>query len=78
MEPLCLVTSHFMILDGCYYPNSQGHMVNGVAIFGWSDMNSYNSQGVWNNLAIKFEIYDLDICLGHAANGLYHRKLPIL
>lgn len=55
-------------------PAHIGYNVNGVALWGWTDANSYNSAGVWHNLAMKFEKYDLDICWGHAANGVYHRK----
>ena len=49
-------------------------MVNGAALWGWTDANSYNSAGVWHNLAMEMERFDLDICLGHAAQGTYHRK----
>ncbi|MEP1144191.1 MAG: YHYH protein [Henriciella sp.] len=52
--------------------NTIGLFVNGTAIFGWGDTFSYNNEGVFYNLAAKNEIYDLDICLGHAAMGEYH------
>lgn len=60
--------------NGCYFPylGKIGSWVNGVAIYGTSDGISYNSQSVWYNLAPEFEVYDLDICHGHAANGQYH------
>jgi hypothetical protein len=58
----------------CYTRNQLGYFVNGVGIFDWTDAHSYESQGEWNNLAMEFEKYDLDICLGHAAEGVYHRK----
>jgi hypothetical protein len=50
-------------------------MVNGVALYGWSDTLSYKSQGVWQNLAMSFEVYDMDPCYGHAAGTQYHREL---
>ena len=49
-----------------------GYAVNGVSIYNWTDGQSYNSEGVWQTLAAKAEIYDVDICGGHAANGDYH------
>lgn len=49
-----------------------GYAVNGVSIYGWTDGSSYNSQGSWQNLAAFAEVYDVDICGGHAANGDYH------
>ena len=51
--------------------NSIGLMVNGVAIFNWGDGMSYGANQ-WYNLAPEAEQYDVDICAGHAANGLYH------
>lgn len=48
------------------------YQVNGVSIFGWSDGQSYNNQNIWYNSAVEFEVYDLDLCGGHAANGEYH------
>ena len=48
-------------------------LFTGVPLYGWSDTNSYNSKGVWNNLAGSFELLDFDPCAGHAANGEYHR-----
>lgn len=50
-----------------------GFLVNGASIFGWGDTQSYNGEGVFQNLALAFEIYDLDICYGHSANGDYHQ-----
>jgi hypothetical protein len=58
----------------CYTGNQLGYFVNGIAAFDWSDANSYQSQGAWNNLAMEFERFDVDICYGHAAHGVYHRK----
>ena len=52
--------------------NQIGVYVNGVSIFNWQDGQSYNNAGVWVNDAFAFEIYDLDICVGHSANGNYH------
>ncbi|MBK5267122.1 MAG: YHYH protein [Acidimicrobiia bacterium] len=49
-----------------------GLWVNGVAIFGWGDGQSYNNERVWENLAPVAESYDLDICPGHSAMGTYH------
>ncbi|MEO2108322.1 MAG: YHYH protein [Actinomycetota bacterium] len=49
-----------------------GLWVNGVSIYGWGDGMSYENGGVWQNLAPSFEVYDLDVCDGHAANGDYH------
>lgn len=51
--------------------DSIGLMVNGVAIFNWGDGMSYGTNQ-WYNLAPEAEQYDVDICAGHAANGLYH------
>ncbi|WDE03362.1 YHYH protein [Thalassomonas viridans] len=52
---------------------TQGLWVNGAAVFTWSDGQSYNNQGVWQSLAPIQEVYDVDICGGHAANGTYHQ-----
>ena len=49
-----------------------GHWINGVSVYNWGDGQSYNSERVWTNMAPSFEIYDLDICHGHAANNDYH------
>lgn len=49
-----------------------GYLVNGTSVYGWGDGQSYNSDGVWWNLAPIAEVYDVDICGGHAANGDYH------
>ena len=49
-----------------------GFAVNGVSIFNWSDGKSYNDAGVWQTLAPFAEVYDVDICGGHAADGEYH------
>ena len=53
--------------------STQGLWVNGAAVFTWSDGQSYNNQGVWQSLAPIQEVYDVDICGGHAANGTYHQ-----
>jgi hypothetical protein len=58
----------------CYSPAQVGYWASGASAFGWTDQASYNSAGIWNNLAMKFELYDLDICYGHAAVAIYHRK----
>lgn len=49
-----------------------GLWINGVSVYGYSDGMSYNSEGVWTNLAPVFEVYDIDVCHGHAANNDYH------
>ena len=61
----------------CYTQvNSVGLYKNGAAIFNWSDDMSYNNAGAWHQLAAKFEVYDLDVCFGHATqNGTYHQHL---
>lgn len=46
-----------------------GIAADGVSLYGWSDGQSYNGAGVWNNVAQIQEIYDLDLGLAHAANG---------
>ncbi len=52
-----------------------GYFVNGARFASWSDIVSYKSEKVWFNLAVQFEQYDLDVCLGHAQqDGEYHRK----
>ena len=51
---------------------TMGLWVNGVSIYTWSDGQSYDGQGTWYNLAAVAEIYDVDLCGGHAANGDYH------
>ncbi len=60
--------------DGCFTPvlGVIGYWVNGVSVFGASDGQSYKSASVWHNSAPEFEVYDLDVCNGHAANGNYH------
>lgn len=52
--------------------NQIGSYINGVSIFNWQDGQSYQNQNVWVNDALHFEVYDLDICVGHSANGNYH------
>lgn len=49
-----------------------GFAINGVSIYNWGDGQSYNNEGVWQTLAPFAEVYDVDICGGHAANGDYH------
>lgn len=49
-----------------------GLFLNGVALFNWSDAQSFRNEGVWHNTALVFEAYDADICDGHAAEGMYH------
>lgn len=46
-------------------------MVNGTAIFNWGDGMSYGNNQ-WYNLAPVAEQYDVDICGGHSADGMYH------
>ena len=56
--------------------NTMGLMLNGTSIYNWSDGVSYNSEGVWDQLAPEFEIYDVDICSGHAqTEGDYHHHM---
>lgn len=50
--------------------NDVGITTYGTKIFSWQDGQSYNSEGVWDNLAPYLEIYSLDICGGH--NEFYH------
>jgi hypothetical protein len=58
---------------GCYSGmNAIGYAVNGVALYSLGDGSTYNDENVWTNLAMFMELYDLDVCLGHAANGQYH------
>lgn len=52
-----------------------GLILNGASVYGWGDGQSYNSQGVWQNLAPEAELYDIDICAGHAAQEDYHHHL---
>mmetsp|Transcript_33295 Transcript_33295/g.48199 ORF Transcript_33295/g.48199 Transcript_33295/m.48199 type:complete len:433 (+) Transcript_33295:1827-3125(+) len=47
-------------------------LVNGVALYGWSDATSYQNGNVWQDVAMSFEIYDMDPCYGHAAKEQYH------
>lgn len=49
-----------------------GYFLNGAGIFNSGDGQSYLNAGEWHSTAMNFEVYDLDICLGHAAKGLYH------
>ena len=50
-----------------------GVLLNGTSVFNWGDAMSYNDENVWSNLAPKFEVYDVDICSGHAEiQGEYH------
>jgi hypothetical protein len=51
---------------------SVGYAINGTSIYNWADGQSYNNAGVWHTLAPYAEIYDVDICGGHAARGDYH------
>ncbi|WP_444959310.1 YHYH protein [Microbulbifer sp. ZKSA002] len=48
----------------------QGYWVNGTSIYQWSDGMSVDN--TWHTLAPLAEVYDVDICGGHAANGDYH------
>ena len=49
-----------------------GVFLNGVGLFNWSDAQSYRSENVWHNSATVFEAHSLDVCSGHAAEGIYH------
>ena len=56
--------------------NTMGLMLNGTSIYNWSDGVSYSDQGVWDQLAPEFEIYDVDMCSGHAQQqGDYHHHM---
>ena len=56
--------------------NTMGLMLNGTSIYNWSDGVSYNNEGVWDQLAPEFEIFDVDICGGHAQTaGDYHHHM---
>jgi hypothetical protein len=46
-----------------------GIMLNGTSIYSWQNDLSHNDQGVWRHIAAKFEVYDQDICNGHALTG---------
>lgn len=61
----------------CYTQvNTIGIYRNGVAMFNWSDAQSFNDAGVWHQLAAKFEVKDLDLCSSHAnQSGNYHHHL---
>lgn len=60
--------------DGCYVDGTVGIAVSGAFIFSYGDANNYNNAGVWYNNALSFELYDMDVCIGHASGGDYHRK----
>jgi len=66
----------FAFEGGCTAPlvGPVAWLVNGVALYGWGDTTSYQNGDVWQNVAMSFEIYDMDPCYGHAANEQYHRK----
>jgi len=49
-----------------------GVMVNGSSIYNWGDGFTYTSDGYWSNLAPVAEVYDVDVCGGHAAGTDYH------
>ena len=60
-----------------------GYAINGASIYGWSDgqkvaWNAMQSRwkagstGTFETLAPKAEVYDVDLCGGHAASGDYH------
>ncbi|MCJ8311979.1 MAG: YHYH protein, partial [Saccharospirillaceae bacterium] len=61
---------------------SLGTAINGTSIYGWGDgMSLKNNHGNWSadpqggafqTLAPNAEVYDVDLCGGHAANGDYH------
>lgn len=56
--------------------NAIGIYRNGVSMFNWSDDESYLDQGIWHQLAAKFEAKDLDLCASHAnQDGDYHHHL---
>lgn len=52
-----------------------GWFLNGVPLHGYNDGLSYNGFDVWQNLAVEFLKFDLDVCNGHSTNDYpYHRK----
>ena len=54
--------------DGCYLgTGAVGLWVNGAEIYGWSDGYTYNNLAVWHRVGPVDEIFDMDICFGHAA-----------
>ncbi|MFT2092187.1 PKD domain-containing protein [Paraglaciecola sp. 2405UD69-4] len=55
--------------------SKMGIMVNGSSIYNWEDGFSYTSDGYWLNLAPEAEVYDIDVCGGHAAGTDYHHHL---
>lgn len=56
--------------------NTMGLMLNGTSLYNWSDDVTYNNENVWQQLAPEFEIYDVDICSGHAqTQGDYHHHM---
>ena len=56
--------------------NTMGLMLNGTSLYNWSDGVSYNNESTWRQLAPEFEIYDVDICSGHAqTQGDYHHHM---
>ena len=58
---------------GCYMAMGvAGYFVNGVPLYSIVDGLSYKSLSVWHNNAPAFEVYDMDLCSGHAALGQYH------
>lgn len=58
---------------GCFLQlGSAGTLVNGAALYSWSDAESYLNRGTWLKVAPSFEWYAFDVCYGHAANNEYH------
>ena len=49
-----------------------GYAINGTSIYNWGDGMTVENEGVWHTLAPFAEVYDVDICGGHAAAGDYH------
>jgi len=53
-------------------------LVNGIALYGWSDGLSYNGANIWQSISLAFNQYNLDICYGEATtSALYHRKYSL-
>lgn len=52
--------------------NTIGLWANGVSVFNWWDGQAYDTDGDWMYLAPVAEIYDVDLCNGHAAGDTYH------
>ncbi len=48
--------------------------MNGIPFHSWSNGRSYHESQNWYEIAIEWNKYELDICLGMSKGGEYHRK----